>query len=201
MQELYCTTWINPIAWFFLSYNLKQQSYQKCVFHWTICFCLQRLNKQRETNLSSNGTDSTVTQGNSCYNFPCNATGRQIALRYYMWLYLPFPFFKWTILSLLKSSASKRGLPKKFWISFWQLCDIFLTTFWWLSFELANQNAWTGGNGVVKRHVGFPTNDNSASHCLAFWLARCNKKPSESCRKDVKRLSKTNQKLSSGDHG
>ena len=26
---------------------------------------------------------------------------------------------------------------------------------------------------------------------LAFWLARCHEKPSESCRKDVKKLSKT----------
>ena len=70
-------------------------------------------------------------------------------------------------------------------ISFWQLCDIFITTFWWFPFKLANQNVRTGGGGIVKCHVGFPTVDSCASQ-----LARCNKKPSESCRKDVEKLSK-----------
>ena len=52
----------------------------------------------------------------------------------------------------------------KFLINFWQRFDIFLTTFWWLSFQLPNQNARTMRGGVVKLHVPVLTIDISASH-------------------------------------
>ena len=49
--------------------------------------------------------------------------------------------------------------------SFSQLSDGFR-----LPFKLANQNVRTVGDGIVKGHVGFPTNDNSGrhSHSLHF---------------------------------
>ena len=64
----------------------------------------------------------------------------------------------------LQSSTSNHGHPTKFFISFSQHCHIFLKTFWWLPFKLANQNAGIGGGGVIKRHVDFLSIDNSGSH-------------------------------------
>ena len=107
-----------------------------------------------------------------------------------MWLrpYYVFPDCDKKQLSLgpIQSSASNGSHLAKFLISFCQLCDIFLTTFWWLPFKLANQNVTTGVGGVLKRHVGFPTIGNSASHCPCILIGRCSEK-----QKDVKKLSKT----------
>ena len=57
----------------------------------------------------------------------------------------------------------------KFLISLWQRFDIFLTTFWWLSLQLANRNATTVGGRVDKLYVGFPTTANSASHSNLYF--------------------------------
>ena len=74
----------------------------------------------------------------------------------------------------------------------------FLTTFRWLPFQLVNQNVRSVGGGVVKSHVAFPTNDNSASHRPCILIGQMQRKATESWRKDVKQLSKlsqTNKKL------
>ena len=60
------------------------------------------------------------------------------------------------------------------------------------SSQLANQNATTVGGGVDNLHVGFPTVVHSSNCILIGPLQR---KPSESCEKDVKKLSQINQKL------
>ena len=65
------------------------------------------------------------------------------------------------------------------------LCDIILTTFCCLPLNWPIQKVRTVEGGVVKRHVGFQTNDNFASNnppavCLARRI-----------KKDVKRLSQT----------
>ena len=53
------------------------------------------------------------------------------------------------------------------------------------------------GGGVVKSHAGFPTKDNSTCQSLHF-NCQVQLKAKESCRKDVKKLSQTNQTLSIG---
>ena len=56
--------------------------------------------------------------------------------------------------SFLQSGASNHDHPPKFMISFWQLYDIFLTTFWWVPFKKDSWSARTG-KGEVKCHVDF----------------------------------------------
>ena len=78
---------------------------------------------------------------------------------------------KWSKYSQVHLAVAIR---QSFLISFWQLCGIFLTTFWWLPFKLANQNGRTGGGWVVKHHVGFPTIGNSTwpdamRQCSRLW--------------------------------
>ena len=43
---------------------------------------------------------------------------------------------------------------------------------------------------VVKRHVGFPKNEKSASHDPCILIGQMQKSTSESCRKDVKKSHK-----------
>ena len=83
----------------------------------------------------------------------------------------------------------------KFLISLQQLCDIFLKTFYWLPFKLTYQNVRPVGGRVFKHDVGFSTNDNSASHCPCNLIGQMQQKPSESCRKDVTKLSQSKRKL------
>ena len=76
--------------------------------------------------------------------------------------------------------------------SFWFIFYIFLKTFWWLPFKLANQITRTVGGGDVNYCQN--TNmelDNFASRRLAFWLASWN----ESHQKALKKMSKISQKL------
>ena len=75
------------------------------------------------------------------------------------------PYFRLFI--YLKASRSYRGHPTKVLISFGQLCENFLTTFWWLPVKLGDRSARTGEGGATKHHVGFPKN-NPASHSLHF---------------------------------
>ena len=90
----------------------------------------------------------------------------------------------------LQSSASIRDHSIKFFIIFWQLCDVFWRTFWWLPFKLANQNATTGGGGVVKRYVGFPAIDTSVSHSPCMLIGQMQweaiRKLSKRCKKLIK---------------
>ena len=75
-----------------------------------------------------------------------------------------------------------------------QLCDIFLTTFWWFPCKLANQNARTVGGGFVKRHVGFPTIDNAASHSHSVLISQ-SPDATRNHQKVVEKMSKSCQKL------
>ena len=90
--------------------------------------------------------------------------------------------------TVLQSIASNRGHSTKFSITFWQLCDTCLTTFWWLPFKLANQNARARADRVVKLHVGFPTSDNIASHSPGILIGQIQ-------RQTIRKLSKANKKL------
>ena len=62
------------------------------------------------------------------------------------------------------------------------VCDNFVTTYCWLPFKLANQNGKTMGGRVVKCHVSFLTNDNSASHGSHIFIGQMLWiMPSQSC--------------------
>ena len=73
-----------------------------------------------------------------------------------------------------------------------KVCDMLLSTFWWLPFKLFNQNARTGGRRVVKHYVGFPKIDNCASHSLCILIGQVQQ---EAIRKMLKRRQKSCRKL------
>ena len=64
-----------------------------------------------------------------------------------------------------------------------------------MAFELANKSTGTTRSGVVKFHVRSMTIVNSASLTSRVFVGQLKEKPSESCQKHVKKLSKINQKL------
>ena len=64
-----------------------------------------------------------------------------------------------------------------------------------------SKNVQAGGGKAVNSCVGFPTNDDSASHSLCILIGQMQWKPSENCPKNAKKLSKTNTKLKSVGHG
>ena len=59
-----------------------------------------------------------------------------------------------------------------------------------MAFELANKSARTTRSGVVKFHVRSMTIVNSAFLTSRIFIGQLKEKPSESCQKDVKKLSK-----------
>ena len=67
-----------------------------------------------------------------------------------------------------------------------------------MAFELANKSARTTRSGVVKFHVRSMTIVNSAFLTSRIFIGQLKEKPSESCQKDVKKLSKINQTSSNG---
>ena len=87
-------------------------------------------------------------------------------------------------------SAACRTMPLG--QSFSLVCDSFLTFFCWLLLKLTNQNTRTVGGEVVKCNVGFPTNDNAASHSPCIFIGQMQWKP---LQKVVKKMSKSCQKL------
>ncbi len=74
--------------------------------------------------------------------------------------------------------------------AFLTLCDSFLTTFWWLSFELANQSAKICKRLSRQFRVRSPTTVNSASLTSCNLIGQLKRKSSDSCQRDVKKLIK-----------
>ena len=67
-----------------------------------------------------------------------------------------------------------------------------------MEFELANKSARTTRSGVLKFYVRSMTIFNSAFLTSCIFIGWLKEKPSESCLKGVKKLSKINQTSSSG---
>ena len=82
----------------------------------------------------------------------------------------------------------------KFLSNMWQLCDIFLITFWWLPLQLANQNATTVGGRVVKLLVGFRQFSTPPLTGTCICLANCNGSHQKVAKNMSKKLSENNQK-------
>ena len=77
---------------------------------------------------------------------------------------------------------------ENFWTSFWQLSDGFLSN-WPIKIQVTVR----GGVGSCRKaNIELVY---SASHSCCISIGQLKRKPSESCQKDVKTLSQTNQKL------